>query len=139
MSASLPSILITDDDRTFRESLLGVFTPDRYRTLQASDGEEALSIVGRDTVHLLILDHHMPRLSGLETLRRMRQLRWWVPCILISASADEELVRQALAERAFLVLSKPISGRAIASAVERALRDAYNWPACELRDVRWWH
>lgn len=135
MSASLPSILITDDDRTFRESLRAVFSPERYRTLLAADGEEALSIVGQDIVHLLILDMQMPRLSGLETLRRVRQLRGFLPCILISAAADEELVQRALAEQAFSVLSKPISGRAIASVVDCALRQAYNWPACELHDA----
>lgn len=139
MNRSLPSILITDDDRTFRESLRGVFSPERYRTLLAADGEEALSIMGRDTVHVLILDMHMPRLSGLETLRRVRQLRWWAPCILISAAADDALVREALAERAFSVLSKPISGRALARTVEDALWQAYQWPACELRDPRRWH
>src|SRR5438046_9099515 len=95
------SILITDDDVNFRQTLQGVFQPRGFRTLLAGDGEEALDIVQRENVDLLLLDMHMPRLTGLETLRRVKQLRAMLPCILMSARADESLVRQALLAQAF--------------------------------------
>jgi CheY-like chemotaxis protein len=64
-----PSILITDDDRGFRETLRGVFEPEGFQTLLAEDGAQAIDIVRSFDVHLLLLDMHMPRLTGLETLR----------------------------------------------------------------------
>ena len=63
-----PSLLITDDDSDFRETLQVVFEPQGFRTLLAGDGEEAIEIVRHEEVHLLLLDMHMPKLTGLETL-----------------------------------------------------------------------
>lgn len=68
-----PRLLITDDDRDFRETVAGLLTERGFETLQAADGEEALQIVCRQKVHLLLLDMQMPRLSGLETIERLRQ------------------------------------------------------------------
>jgi len=70
-----PSLLITDDDAALRETLGGLFQPRGFRVLFAGDGEEALRIVGQEEVHLILLDMHMPKLTGLETLRRVKQFR----------------------------------------------------------------
>jgi len=129
VNATIPSLLITDDDRDFRETLQGVFEPLGFRTLLAGDGEEALKIVGSEEVHLLLLDMHMPKLTGLETLRRVKQIKAILPCILISADADEVLAEQARRAQAFSVLSKPISRLNITNIVLMALRRTYNWPA----------
>lgn len=75
MSLFTPRLLITDDDRDFRETLAGVLTDRGFETLQAGDGEEALSILARQEVHLLLLDMQMPRLSGIDTIERIQGLR----------------------------------------------------------------
>jgi CheY-like chemotaxis protein len=126
--AMLPSILITDDDRDFRETLRGVFEPLGFRTLLAGDGDEALDIVRREDVHLLLLDMHMPRLTGLETLRLVKQFKSRLPCILLSANADAILVEQAMRADAFSFLSKPVTRQKITTTVWLALRGTYNWP-----------
>ncbi|HWB14254.1 MAG TPA: response regulator [Pirellulales bacterium] len=122
-----PSILITDDDRGFRETLRGVFEPEGFRTLLAETGVEALSIVSSDSVHLLLLDMHMPRLSGLETLRMVKKLNSRLPCILLSAHPDEGLAEQALRADAFSFLTKPVTRNTITSTVRAALSQAYGW------------
>ena len=129
MKLVTPSLLITDDDRDFRETLRGVFQDRGYRTLLAEDGEEALEIVAREDVHLLLLDMHMPRLTGLETIRRVRQLDLLIqlPCILISAALDSEIVDQAKRENTFSILAKPFRLREITSAVQNALAQSYDW------------
>lgn len=119
------SLLITDDDRDFRETLCGVFEPRGFRTLSAGDGTEALRIVETEAVHLLLIDMHMPKLTGLETLRRVRQRHLVLPCILMSARLDERLTAAALAESAFAVLAKPIRFTEIMTRVEQALAAAY--------------
>lgn len=120
-----PSILITDDDRGFRETLQHVLEPRGYRTLLASDGEEALQIVREQPVDLLLLDMHMPKLTGLEVLREIKQWNWRLPCILMSADLDELLIRQARLAQAYSVLSKPISRQRITWTVQRAMEFAY--------------
>lgn len=126
-----PSLLISDDDRDFRETLGGVFESRGFHTLLASDGEEALDIVRHQTIHLVLLDMHMPRLTGLETIRRIRQLELAIalPCILISAALDDAIVAEARKQQAFSILSKPVRLREINGVVDDALRQSYGWTA----------
>jgi CheY-like chemotaxis protein len=127
MTVEAPSLLITDDDRAFRETLRGVFAPKGYRTLLASDGEEAISIVRREKVHLLLVDMHMPKLTGLDTLRAVRRFNAMLPCILLSANLDKPLIEQARLAQAFSVLSKPVTVRQITRIVRLALEQTYHW------------
>lgn len=127
MQIEAPSLLITDDDRAFRETLQGVFEPQGFRTLLASDGEEALSIVRNEEVHLLLLDMHMPKLTGLETLRRVKRVKSILPCILLSAQLDDLLIEQARLAQAFSVLPKPVTMRQIIGVVRVALERTYHW------------
>ena len=129
MKLETPTLLITDDDRDFRETLRGVFEPRGYRTLLAADGQEALDMLAFEPVHLALLDMHMPRLTGLETIRRIRELPFDVvlPCILISAALDAAIEEEARRQRAFSILSKPVRLRDITGAVQQALIETYNW------------
>ncbi|MBI3467343.1 MAG: response regulator [Planctomycetes bacterium] len=127
-----PSILITDDDLSFRETLQSMFQPQGFHTLLAGDGEEALDIIRSKEVHIVLLDMHMPKLTGLETIRRVKDIKALLPCILLSADADEALVRQALTARADSVLRKPVTRQRITSVVQQALERTYHWPDFQL-------
>ncbi|MFN4259472.1 MAG: response regulator [Gemmataceae bacterium] len=119
------SILITDDDPGCRQSLRDVFDSEGYRTLLASSGEEALDIVREEPVHLALLDMHMPRLTGLETLQLVQQVNAVLPCIIVTADADEGLMRQALRAKAYSVIPKPISKHVVLYTVVRVLGRVY--------------
>jgi CheY-like chemotaxis protein len=127
MSPAQPSILITDDDRDFRETLGDLFEPRGYRTILAGDGEAALGIVRTQDVDLVLLDMHMPKLSGLETLRLVKQTNARIPCILMSARMDDYLREQAERALVYSVLTKPVSRGELTGAVERALAETYGW------------
>jgi CheY-like chemotaxis protein len=128
MPVHTPSILVTDDDVEFRETLCGVLEPVGFRTLEASDGEQAVEIVRREPVHLILLDMHMPKLTGLEVVRQLRQLQKLLPFILMSANLDDQMVEEARRLHAASVLRKPVSGRQIVRAVNLVMRFTYNWP-----------
>ena len=115
------SILITDDDRRCQEALREIMEPEGFRTRLASSGEEALDIVQEEPVHLLLLDVHMPRLTGLETLELVRQFNAVLPCILVTADVNERLMRQAQQARAYSVIPKPVSKNVVLYTVVRAL------------------
>ena len=93
----------------------------------ASDGEEAIEVMKREQVHLLMLDMHMPRLTGLETLRRLRSWNVQTPSILLSAELDDAIRDAARRAAAFEVLGKPVTREQITDVVARALYDAYEW------------
>jgi CheY-like chemotaxis protein len=117
--------LITDDDRDFRETLQSVFAPRGFDTFLAGDGEEALDIVHNHNIHLVLMDLHMPKLTGLETICRIKLIRQELPCILISGELDDAIREQAT--QAFEVLSKPVSFHEITTTVVSALRMTYEW------------
>ena len=127
MNLVTPSLLITDDDRHFRETLQEVFAPRGFRTLLAEDGEQALGIIRQETVHLLLLDMHMPKLNGIDTIRQVRIQFGRLPWILMSAQLDDELRSEAEEADACSVLPKPFSFLDLTTAVGRALHAAYGW------------
>ena len=148
MQLITPRLLITDDDRDFRETVAGVLNDRGFETLQAADGEEALTIVRRQPVHLLLLDMQMPRMSGLEMIERLQGLAvgWAVstestdmvgeahptrslPWILISGALDERIIARAQAAAVFSVLPKPLRLPELTGAVAGALAQAYGWKA----------
>ena len=119
------SILITDDDRGCREALRDIMEPQGFRTMLASSGEEALDIAHEEDVHLALLDMHMPTLTGLETLRLLRQVHAMLPCILVTADATASLMRQAIQESAYSVIQKPVSKNVVMYTVVRCLIRTY--------------
>lgn len=119
------SILITDDDTGCRDALRAIVEPEGYRTLLASCGEEALEIVREESVHLVFLDMHMPTLTGLETLELVRAVNEILPCVIVTADANENLIRQAFRARAYSVIPKPVSKNVVLYTVVRALVRAY--------------
>lgn len=131
MQLITPRLLITDDDRDFRETIAGALADRGFETLQAGDGEEALDVISRQEVHLLLLDMQMPRLSGLETIERLRsrELVLPLPWILISGALNDEIRARAQAAAAFSILPKPLRLPELTGAVARALADAYGWRA----------
>jgi CheY-like chemotaxis protein len=128
MLVDIPSILITDDDDAFRETLRGMLEPRGFRTFTAAKGEEALRILGIQPIHLLLLDMHMPRLTGLETVRRIRNGNSRLPCVLLSAALDDAIVQEARRADVFSVLPKPVSRIDITSTVDQVFRHIYGWP-----------
>ena len=124
-ATKLYNILITDDDRNCREALRDIFEPEGYRTYLASSGEEAVDIVHSEPVHVALLDMHMPKLTGLETLQLVRQFNEGLPCILVTADNNEQLMRQAFRARVYSVIPKPVSKNVVLYTVVRAIVRVY--------------
>jgi CheY-like chemotaxis protein len=125
MTLVRPSILVTDDDPVVRDTFREIFEPQGYNTLLAESGEEAIDIVQENDVHLALMDMHLPKLTGLETIHILRQIKGIIPMILISAESDDNLLRKALSAQAFCVLAKPVSKNLVIYVVARALEKFY--------------
>ena len=120
-------LLIADDDDAFREALCFILEP-FFELAEASSGEEAIAIVEYRPVDIALVDMNMHRLTGLETVRILKSLNEAAPCILITADATEELVKDAEEADAFSVLSKPVTKSDLVATMSTALADAYEDP-----------
>jgi len=130
------SILIADDDPRARESLREIVEPEGYAALLASSGEEALEILQEAPVHLALFDMHMNRLTGVETVLLARQYNSALPCILVTADATEDLMRQAFQVRAYSVIPKPVSRHVLLYTILKALMKVYGTLMKEERDAK---
>lgn len=104
-----PNVLIVEDDALFRSFLRAALEEDS-RVVEAETGEQAIGILEapRWTPDLMLLDHVLPRQSGLEILKVTRR-RWpWIPVIILTAFGSEDLAVQALRAGANDYLRKPV-------------------------------
>jgi CheY-like chemotaxis protein len=119
------SILIADDDSGSRDTLRQIIQPEGFQTHEAASGEEAIDIVRGRSIDLVLLDMHMPTLSGLETLRLVRQFHALLPAILVTGDPSDSLVRQAIQAQFYSVIPKPVSRHLLLYTVLKALARFY--------------
>lgn len=123
----VPNLLVTDDDSAFRSVLRDALADRGFQVTEAGDGEEALEILRQTRVHVALFDLHMPRMTGLEVMRRLVRSPDSPTCVLMSAALDDRVRREAEQMRAYRVLSKPIRLQQIRDVVNAALTEVYGW------------
>ena len=101
-------ILVVDDEPDAVELLQEFLTAKGYDVIIACDGEEALRQVKDHRPHLILLDVRMPKLNGLEVLKRVREIDHEVGVIMVTAVNEEETGREALKMGAFDYITKPL-------------------------------
>lgn len=115
-------ILITDDEKIVRESLLHWFEEDGYSVETAANGEEALANFEKGKYDLVLTDMKMPGLSGLELLKKIKEIDENCIVILITAYASVPSAIKALKDGAYDYVTKPIDPDELAHLVEKALK-----------------
>ena len=117
------TILLADDEDGVRKLTAAVLEHNGHQVIQVKDGEQALEafLKSRHRVRLVVLDLKMPKLSGWETLERIRRLDAQVPVILTSGCALEEEHAQARVRGAHALLPKPYRAQTLLTAVEECL------------------
>jgi DNA-binding response OmpR family regulator len=108
MEEAMPRVLVVDDEPNAVELLTEFLTAKGYEVIAASNGEEALRRLQEDRPHLILLDVRMPRMDGLEVLRRVREIDQAVGVIMVTAVHEEETGRRALQMGAFDYITKPL-------------------------------
>jgi two-component system response regulator AtoC len=115
------TILVVDDEELIRWSLVEHLRGAGYTVHEASDGQECLDAVAQQTPDLVITDIKMPRMNGIEALRRLREREDDVPVIVLTAHGAVETALEATRLGAKAYLSKPFDLREVALAVQRVL------------------
>ncbi len=120
-------LLITDDNAAFRRVLREVLEDRPFLRLhEAESGEQAIEVVADRRIDIVLLDMHMHVLSGVETIRLLKQLDRVRPCILITSDTSDDIRRDAQDADAFSVLRKPVPPRQLVQTVSSALEIAYS-------------
>lgn len=130
------SVLLVDDHSVVREGIrLLLETLLKMRVVEASSGPEALSVLGGETVDVILLDARMPEHDGIWTLHKIKESNPDIPVLMLSTYDTEEYVDQSLAAGAAGYLLKEASSQQLAEAIETALsgKGVYLHPAVAQR------
>jgi two-component system chemotaxis response regulator CheY len=124
-ASSSTRLMIVDDIPTMLRSLRYALEDQGYQVVaEASDGQEALTLLTREAVDLILADWHMPKMDGLELLRQIRADPATAKLPFLMVTGEIERIRVANAIKAGVTdfVAKPFTPKTLARRVERALR-----------------
>jgi two-component system response regulator HydG len=115
------NILLVDDHKPFRDSLAKILEGEGFRVFPASDGEEALDVLRKEFVHLVLTDLKMPKMDGVELLKVAKTIRPETEVILITGYGTVDTAVTAMKDGAFDYIQKPFKPREILKLVRKAV------------------
>ncbi|MEL6536901.1 MAG: ATP-binding protein [Bacteroidota bacterium] len=131
-----PKVLVVEDHADMRGYLKDLLTPE-YQLLEAVDGEEGLALTEQNVPDLIISDVMMPRMDGMEFVRRLRKnaITSHIPVLMLTAKTTDKLV--GLEEGVDVFLTKPFEAQELKVHVENLL-GRYQRVHAYVKDQGWW-
>lgn len=118
------TILVVDDEKEIRNLIEIYLKNEGYKVLKASDGIEALDILKREKVQLMVLDIMMPKMDGLEVCEKVRETMN-IPILMVSAKSEDMDKIQGIMTGADDYITKPFNPLELSVRVKALLRRAY--------------
>lgn len=117
-------ILVVDDEQNIVNVVKAYLEKEGFEVVTAMDGEAALKMFNNETIHLIVLDLMLPKVTGEEVCRRIRTASN-VPIIMLTAKVDEDNKIEGISIGADDYLTKPFSVRELVVRVRALLRRSY--------------
>jgi len=117
----LPCVLVVDDEEAIVDSLRKVFEREALRVVTAANGNEALEVLRRESVDVMLTDLMMPGMSGIDLLRAARSVSPETETVLMTAYGTVENAVEAMKQGAYDFVTKPIKRADITRSVLKAL------------------
>ena len=117
-------ILVADDDKNTRRLLKAVLEAENYTVFTAENGEDALEVMDREHVDLVVLDIMMPQMDGYEFTRSLRQCNNYLPILMVSAKQEPADKKQGFLVGTDDYLTKPIDEEELLLRIKALLRRA---------------
>jgi DNA-binding response OmpR family regulator len=117
------TILVVDDTANIRQILVHLLEKEGYQTVQAKDGEEALSLVRMQKFDLVLLDIMMPKMTGYmvcEALRSRSDTRR-LPVVMVTARGSKDAVLEAIRAGADDYVVKPFTSDVLLAKIRKVL------------------
>lgn len=125
-----PTVLVVDDDPEIVSAITKLLELEGYSVLQAYDGMEALDVLARNKVHLILMDLMMPRVDGLSAVMHIRKTRN-IPIIILSARTEDSDKILGLNVGADDYVAKPYNPMELLARVGSQLRRYFRLGASE--------
>ena len=130
----MAKILVCDDDKDIVEAIDIYLTQEGYEVLKAYDGDEAIKVLKRNEVDLLIMDVMMPRLDGIRATLKIRE-NMSLPIIILSAKSEDADKILGLNIGADDYMTKPFNPLELVARVKSQLRRYTQLGSSVLRNI----
>lgn len=121
MAQRKPHILVTDDEKSIRNSLRDILEFEDYNVLEAENGQQVLELLEEKTIDLMLLDIKMKGMDGMEILSKVKEHNYRFPVIMISGHGNIEIAVEATKKGAFDFIEKPPDLNRLLVSVRNAL------------------
>jgi FixJ family two-component response regulator len=118
----VPSIAIVDDEEGIRKALGRLLRAAGLEAHGYANGQEFLTAAAERRPDCVVLDLHMPGMSGLQVLRKLKAAGLLLPIVVITAHDEPETREQCLSSGARAYLRKPLEDRLLLNAISAAMR-----------------
>lgn len=118
------NLLVVEDDKMIREGICEFLSEFGYKTYQAEDGKQAISIFENNEINLAILDIQLPYINGLDVLKKIRETSD-IPAIMLTAFSNEEYKINAFTSLADGYIEKPFSLPVLKVRIESLIKKYY--------------
>src|SRR5947209_2759613 len=116
-----PALLVVDDEASNLESLERIFAREGLTVLAAKDGKDALEVVRKRRIDVLLTDLMMPGISGVDLLKAVKQLSPETETVVMTAYGTVEAAVEAMREGAYDFITKPLKRAHVVRVVSKAL------------------
>ena len=112
-------LLWVDDEIELLKAHLLFLEKKGYEVMTVTNGSDAIDLCRQHNFDLVLLDEQMPGLSGLETLRRIKELQPSLPVVMVTKSEEENIMEQAIGQKIADYLIKPVNPNQILLALKK--------------------
>ena len=119
------NILVVEDDKNLRKLITTYLQRNKYNTYEATNGEEALNVLDQSYIDLIVSDIMMPKMDGYELIKSLREAKYDVPILIITAKSEIEDKKEGFLLGADDYMTKPFSPSELVARV-KAHMDRYN-------------
>ena len=129
------NILVVDDDKEIANAIEIYLKREGYCILKAYDGEQALKLLNKNEIHLIILDVMMPKKDGIETLQEIRKTKT-IPVIMLSAKSEDYDKIDGLNTGADDYITKPFNPLELIARVNSNIRRYVNFGTIDKNSIK---
>ncbi len=115
------TLLWVDDEIELLKAYVIFLEKKEYEVVTATNGQDALDLCQERSFDLIFLDEHMPGLSGLETLSRIKEISPTTPIVMVTKSEEENIMNQAIGSKIADYLIKPVNPNQIYLTLKKHL------------------
>ena len=120
----MKKVLVVDDDKAVRTTILKILKTKGYKTTEASSGKEAIEKASSNSLDIVLLDFMMPTINGMDVLVELRKSKPKIKVIMMTGFATVDNAVEAIKKGASDYITKPFNADELDATIRRCLEEA---------------